>query len=301
MKFRMTELVPSRPPVTARLGAGTGSSNQLTDDELGKAVKLVGESRYGLCTAGDAIEGFINSIKVATLDDYTIGSVAVGNRKTVAADGLEATPGTGTLAVGDYVVAGTMVAKDTALTDAAPQKVTKATIQPAAAPAAPAAQYTIAIPIALVDVTGAGDVLTDYIPGHAFKLIKASFAVGTPVTTASRLFDLVADIEATEVTGGLVAITSAAATPLGAVIAGSAITALNIGTAAEKISLRAESVTAFAEGTGYALLTIENTDTLDALKSANASFGEAQGWRVVSLGTVGTGAVDTLILIERAG
>lgn len=128
-KFLMTELVPSRAPLTARLGGGTGSAEHFSDEEVGKAVKLVGDSRYDHCIAGDNIEGFINSVEPATLDDYSLGSVQVGDRKVVTADGLEVTPGTGTIAVGDYVNAGTMVAKDTALTDAAPQKVTKATTQ----------------------------------------------------------------------------------------------------------------------------------------------------------------------------
>jgi len=46
------------------------------------------------------------------------------------ADGLEATPGTGTIAIGDYVVAGTATAKGTALTSF--PKVCKATNQPGA-------------------------------------------------------------------------------------------------------------------------------------------------------------------------
>lgn len=132
-KFQMTELVPSRAPVTARLGAGTTSANHVGDEELGKAVKLVADSRYDLCAAGDPIEGFINSVEPATADDYTIGSVQLGDRKAVTADGLEATPGTGVIAVGDYVVMGTAVAKGTALVFGTPNKVTKATYQPGTA------------------------------------------------------------------------------------------------------------------------------------------------------------------------
>ena len=44
------------------------------------------------------------------------------------ADGLQATAGTGAIAVGDYVVAGTATAKGTALT--VYPKVCKATVQP---------------------------------------------------------------------------------------------------------------------------------------------------------------------------
>lgn len=124
-KFIFTELVDIADVVTARLGAGTGSANNLTDKEAGKFVKLAGDSRYNLCAVGDEIEGRIAALETATLDAYTIGSVQKEGRFEVTFDGLQATPGTGTLAVGDYVVCGTPVAKDTALSG--PAKVCKAT------------------------------------------------------------------------------------------------------------------------------------------------------------------------------
>ena len=131
-KFQMKELVGVEP-ITARLGAGTGSANYVDDKEIAKAVKLVGESRYGLAAAGDPIEGFITAVETYTADDYSIGSVRLNGRKSVTFDGLEATPGTGTVAVGDYVVCGTVVAKGTALSAASSVKVCKATNQPGVA------------------------------------------------------------------------------------------------------------------------------------------------------------------------
>lgn len=128
MKHRITETILNSTPQTVRLGAGTGAANHLTDDERGKIVKLVGESRYNLASAGDVIEGFISSVEVGTSDNYTIGGVVKEGTKEVTFDGDQATPGTGTLAVGDFVVTGTVVAKDTPLS--APVKVTKATVQP---------------------------------------------------------------------------------------------------------------------------------------------------------------------------
>lgn len=133
-KFRMTELVDLANVLTARLGAGTGAANHVSDKEVGKLVKLVGESRYNLCAVGDAIEGRVSSVETATLDDYSIGGVMDEGNFEVTFDGAQATPGTGTLAVGDYVVCGTVVAKGTALS--APARVCKATDQ-AAAQAAP--------------------------------------------------------------------------------------------------------------------------------------------------------------------
>ena len=125
-KFQMKELIGTEP-ITARLGAGSGSANYVTDVEIGKPVKMVGDSQYGLCAAGDQIEGYIAAVETYTADDFSIGSVQFEGRKRVTLDGLLATPGTGTCAVGDYVVAGTAVAKGTALT--VPMKVCKATTQ----------------------------------------------------------------------------------------------------------------------------------------------------------------------------
>ena len=125
-KFQMKELIGTEP-ITARLGAGSGSANYVTDVEIGKPVKLVGDSQYGLCAAGDQIEGYIAAVETYTADDFSIGSVQFGGRKRVTLDGLQATPGTGTCAIGDYVVAGTAVAKGIALT--VPMKVCKATTQ----------------------------------------------------------------------------------------------------------------------------------------------------------------------------
>jgi hypothetical protein len=65
-------------------------------------------------------------VEVATEDGYAVGGVQKNGRVAVTLDGLQATPGTGVIAVGDYVVAGTVVARATALSGAKP-KVCKAT------------------------------------------------------------------------------------------------------------------------------------------------------------------------------
>lgn len=126
-KFKMQPTVDTEC-ITARLGAGSGSANYVTDLELKKTVKLVGDSQYNLCAAGDQIEGFIRAVETWTADDFSIGSVQYEGRVKVTLDGLQATPGTGVIAVGDYVVAGTAVAKGTSLGTAYP-KVCKATAQ----------------------------------------------------------------------------------------------------------------------------------------------------------------------------
>lgn len=125
-KFKMQPNVETEV-ITARLGAGSGSANYVTDVEIGKAVKLVGDSQYNLCAAGDQIEGFITAVETYTADDFSIGSVMTEGRHRVMLDGLQATPGTGAIAVGDYVVAGTATAKGTSV--AGYPKVCKATTQ----------------------------------------------------------------------------------------------------------------------------------------------------------------------------
>lgn len=136
-KFSITETIHSQPVLTVRLADGTNTAsaaNTYTDAEVGKAVKLSADSRYVLCVAGDPIEGVISSMNLGRYDDFSIGGIVTKGYKNAVLDGLQATPGTGVIAVGDYVVTGTVVAKGTALS--APLKVVKATDQ-AAAKAAP--------------------------------------------------------------------------------------------------------------------------------------------------------------------
>jgi len=129
-KFKMQPTVETEA-ITARLGSASGSANYLTDLEIGKPVKLIGDSLYNLCAVTNKIEGFISAVESYTADDFSIGSVQTEGRVKVTLDGLEGTPGTGTIAVGDFVVAGTAVAKGTSLAGAYP-KVCKATNQPGA-------------------------------------------------------------------------------------------------------------------------------------------------------------------------
>ena len=129
MKFNIVETIYSEKVKTVRLGT-TGTNNQYGHKEVGKAVKLSGESAYVLCAAGDPIEGIVSSSNYpdqGTVDGFAIGGIISTGYKEVTFDGLQATPGTGVVAIGDYVLTGTVVAKGTALTAAL--KVTKATSQ----------------------------------------------------------------------------------------------------------------------------------------------------------------------------
>ena len=124
-KFLMTELVDITEVATARLGAGTGSANWLSDKDVGKFARLVGDSRYNLCAFGDEIEARISSYEAATQDAYSIGGVMKEGRFEATFDGLQASAGVGLISVGDYVLCGTSVARGTALTS--PARVCKAT------------------------------------------------------------------------------------------------------------------------------------------------------------------------------
>lgn len=107
--------------VTARVDDSTGAQ-PLADADVGKFLKLNGTSKYGLCAVGNEIEGILASGPDSALHEgYRLASVRKNGRIRVTLDGLQATPGTGVIAVGDYVVCGTVVARGTSLADAPPK------------------------------------------------------------------------------------------------------------------------------------------------------------------------------------
>ena len=143
----------------------------------------------------------------------------------------------------------------------------------------------VSIPIELATITTNGNVLTAYTPGFKFKLLAVSFAVKAPVTTSGKLTTLSLKIGSTAVTGGAVALTSANATPLGAIIAGSSITAANTGSSSATLSVVSSSTTAFTEGNGTLLLTVQNMDTADAIASQTVLLNELRA-SLVALGAI---------------
>lgn len=110
--------------ITSRLGAPGAPYGYA---EQGKLVKEAGDSQHALCAVGDPITGKIVAMDGATAAGYGIGTVQRSSCFYATADGSQAA-GTGNLAIGDFVVAGTPVAQGTALTG--PVKVRKATAQP---------------------------------------------------------------------------------------------------------------------------------------------------------------------------
>lgn len=129
-KFHISETIYSEKVKTVRLGT---TVQKYGNAEIGKAVKLGASDAYVLCAPGDAIEAVVSSSNLAnqgTVDGFAIGGIVGSGYKEVTFDGLQATPGTGVVAFGDYVVVGTVTAFGTALPGAL--RVTKATDQAAA-------------------------------------------------------------------------------------------------------------------------------------------------------------------------
>ena len=131
-KFLMTPTIHSEKVVTARIG-GNAAGTRANDNDVGKPVKLGGDSNYVLCALGNAIEGVVTSVETGTYDGYTLGGVVSKGYVNAVADGTQAA-GTGSLTVGQYVVAAAPEAIQVAKA-AAYMKVRSATDQAAAAAA----------------------------------------------------------------------------------------------------------------------------------------------------------------------
>lgn len=123
---------------------------------------------------------------------------------------------------------------------------------------------TLAFYVTLANIANNTDLIGQFTPGYAFKLLSIVFAVEKPVTTGSKLATLTPKIGGSAVTGGVLSLTSAALTPNGTVLAASNITGGNTGTASQTLEIAATAVTAFSEGTGWIIIKIQNTDVRDA-------------------------------------
>ena len=102
-----------------------------TNAEIGKAVKLTGAGTYGLCAAGDKIEGIVNSSEYS-LTGATRGGLSVGG---VRKSGFVEVIATVALAAGDKVVAAAQPAVGTKLTGIGNGDVPCTPVQKAAADA----------------------------------------------------------------------------------------------------------------------------------------------------------------------
>ena len=134
-KFLITPTTQNQITVTARLGANA-LATRANDNDVGKGVKLVGDSNYGLLAAADAIEGVITSVETGIYDGYSLGGVQSKGYIDATAYGLQATPGTGAITVGQYVLAAAPAAIQVKETLSTTLRVVSATNQATAATAA---------------------------------------------------------------------------------------------------------------------------------------------------------------------
>lgn len=109
---------------------------------------------------------------------------------------------------------------------------------------------TVLFPAELASIDANGDVVITWTPTHAGTILSDWFQVTSPVTTAAKAGTFSLFINGVAVTGGAIALTSANATPIGAVVNGSAITALNTFDANDIITMVTSALTAFVEGEG---------------------------------------------------
>jgi hypothetical protein len=144
--------------------------------------------------------------------------------------------------------------------------------------------FTLAVPVNLSAITQSGAIFT-YTPGFNFKLISAAFSVNTPATTAAKAANISAVIGATTVSGSTMALTTVNTGSLSALVAGAAITGQNTGTSASALTLTASSVTAFSQGSGMVLLTVQNMDHANAESSQTALLNELRT-SLVNLGLI---------------
>ena len=120
--------------------------------------------------------------------------------------------------------------------------------------ATPNGRTIITVPIVFTDIDVV-DIVTDVLPGFAGTLESIFLVTGTPSTSGGApAWDLALEIGVAAVTGGVVTLNLGATDTLGKLVAGTAITALNVFTNTDVLSLVATGATAFTAGTGVMIL-----------------------------------------------
>ena len=116
----------------------------------------------------------------------------------------------------------------------------------------------LCIPVKLANIAD-GDILTGYVPGFAGSIESIQFFVTDPVTAPDKATKINLEIAGTDLTGGVLSLTSANCTPLGNRVAATAITGANVFTAAQAIDIEAADTTAFTEGEGVLIITLKKS------------------------------------------
>lgn len=188
--------------------------------------------------AGEACEIVVEGVAKAIAG----GTIVRGDRLSVASTGaLVASTGAGAI-VG------------VALESAASGAIFSVLLQPRSL-----SLVTLSIPVALAAIP-AGDVLTSYpLPG-AGRIVGFRYVPSVVSSTAGDGMNLNLEIGTTNLTGGVLGLTSANTNTLGVVVESSAITGANTYAPGALLSIEgATGAGAFAEGSGALLIDIELT------------------------------------------
>jgi hypothetical protein len=178
----------------------------------------------------------------------------------------------------------TPIVQPTAAAQAAVTDSSGGTASAASGVAAAAFKQTILIPVGNLADLANSQTFKVAVP-FAFTLTGIGLRVGKAVTTGSKAATLTAQINGVAATGGVISLTSANATPAGALVAGTAVTAANVGTAGQTLEVAISGVTAFTEGTGWVEATVSNNDLANVAATIIAQ-GNAKRTALVNLGLI---------------
>jgi len=127
-------------------------------------------------------------------------------------------------------------------------------------------EYIVTLPVTLATLDNTAQFTLD--PGHKGRILAMDFYTHTPATTASKACTLTPSIGGTNVTGGVVALTTASCDTRNKKTAGSAITGANSFTESQTIVITGSSTTAFVEGSGSLHVRLVNDDTREQVAQA---------------------------------
>lgn len=109
----------------------------------------------------------------------------------------------------------------------------------------------IILPLTTLAQIADGDIVTSFVPGFVGSIVRTFFVTGTvPASTGGKGSTLNFEIGTVNLVGGVITLTSALCTPMGAVIQGTAVSGSNKFDKDDVISVEASSTTAFSEGNG---------------------------------------------------
>lgn len=127
-------------------------------------------------------------------------------------------------------------------------------------------KYHVTFPVTLATLNDAAQFTI--VPGHKGRILSMDYYAHTPATTAAKLSTLTPSIGGVNVTGGVIALTTASADTRNEKTPGTAITANNSFSATDTITITASATTAFVEGNGKIDVVLVNDDTREALARA---------------------------------